>query len=192
MAETPAKARTRARILDEAAKAMRAQGTEGVAVAALMKRAGLTHGGFYAHFENRDDLVKHAVDRMFEDSSRMLHRWLSHEDAAEGLRALIDWYLSDAMRRSPDQGCPLPRLGGEVARMPPAAQARFRTGVEAFRAALQRALQAIGAPTPDRLASSVLAEMVGAMTLARALDDADAADTMLSAARAQLKLRIGL
>ena len=192
MGEPTVKARTRARILNEAAKAMRTQGTEGVAVAALMERAGLTHGGFYAHFENRDDLVVHAVDRMFEDSSRMLHRWLSCEDAAEGLRALIEWYLSDATRRSPDQGCPLPGLGGEVPRMPPAAQARFRKGVEAFRAALERALRAIGAPAPESLASSVLAEMVGAMSLARATDDAEAASAMLTGIRGQLKSRLGL
>ncbi|HZV09332.1 MAG TPA: TetR/AcrR family transcriptional regulator, partial [Novosphingobium sp.] len=62
------KARVRDRILDEAAAALRSGGTDGLSVANLMKRAGLTHGGFYAHFENRDDLVAHAVDRMFKDS----------------------------------------------------------------------------------------------------------------------------
>ena len=192
MAETNAKARTRARILDEAAKAMREQGTEGVGVAALMKRAGLTHGGFYAHFENRDDLVAHAVERMFEDSGRVLRSRLTHADPAEGLRALIDWYLSEEMRRSPDRGCPAPGLGGEVSRMPPAAQARFKAGILAFRDTLAGALLAIGAPAPETLAGSVLAELIGAMTVARALNDPVESSAFLSAAREQLKSRLGL
>src|SRR4051812_16395608 len=81
------KERTRDRILDEAAQALRMHGTEGVSVAALMKRAGLTHGGFYAHFASRDDLVAHAVDRMFQDSAGQA--FLSDDPGADGLEALI-------------------------------------------------------------------------------------------------------
>ncbi|SFK52689.1 transcriptional regulator, TetR family [Sphingomonas sp. NFR04] len=189
-AMTP-KERTRARILDEAAKAMREKGADGIGVAALMKRAGLTHGGFYAHFENRDDLVAHAVDRMFQDSAFVLQRHLGGNAAAKGLSELIDYYLSEDTRRRTDGGCPLPSLGGEACRMPAAARARFADGITAFRAALAKALTAFGAPDPEALAASVLAEMVGAMTLARALDD-DAAKDALHASRAQLKRRIGL
>lgn len=186
-----AKARTRARILDEAAKAMREKGADGIGVAALMQRAGLTHGGFYAHFENRDDLVAHAVDRMFQDSARLVSHYLSKDDAAEGLTGLIDYYLSDETRKRTDGGCPLPGLGGEARRMPAAARARFSDGIAAFRAALAGALAALGQPEPESLATSVLAEMVGAMTLARTLDD-DSARIALEASREQLKRRIGL
>ncbi len=185
------KERTRARILDEAAKAMREHGSDGIGVATLMKRAGLTHGGFYAHFENRDDLVAHAVDRMFRDSADMLHHHLGRGDPAVGLSSLIDYYLSDKARRRTDGGCPLPSLSGESSRMPPAAKERFGKGVAAFRAALAKAFQAIGAPDPQALAASALAEMVGAMALARSLDDEEAILT-LEASRRQLKQRIGL
>jgi len=189
-ATTP-KARTRARILDEAAKAMREKGADGIGVAALMKRAGLTHGGFYAHFENRDDLVAHAVDRMFQDSDFVLERHLAGNEAAKGLSELIDYYLSEETWKHTDRGCPLPSLGGEASRMPTAARQRFSDGIHAFRAALAASLAALGSPDPESLAASVLAEMVGAMTLARTLDE-DAARAALRASREQLTRRIGL
>jgi TetR/AcrR family transcriptional repressor of nem operon len=186
------KDRTRARILDEAAKAMREHGSDGIGVAALMKRAGLTHGGFYAHFADRDDLVAHAIDRMFQDSSRMLDRTLGQEDAAAGLRALIDHYLSDAARANVDRGCPLPGLSGEAGRMPAAARGRFEAGVTRFCAALERALTLLGAPEPAAQAASILAELVGAMALARAVQDDEQASALLRASREQLKRRIGI
>jgi TetR/AcrR family transcriptional regulator, transcriptional repressor for nem operon len=189
-ATTP-KERTRARILDEAAKAMREKGANGIGVAALMKRAGLTHGGFYAHFADRDDLVAHAVDRMFQDSACVLKRHLAQNAPAEGLSGLIDYYLSEETRKCIDGGCPLPSLGGEASRMPTAARQRFSQGIDAFRAALTKSLAAFGSPDPESLAASVLAEMVGAMTLARTLDD-DAAKDALQKSRDQLRRRIGL
>jgi len=185
------KERTRARILDEAAKAMRAEGHEGIGVADLMKRAGLTHGGFYAHFRNRDDLVAHAVARMFQDSGAMLARHLDQGDAAAGLSALIDYYLSDAMRQNVDKGCPLPGLSGEARRMPEAARERFGAGIVQFRAALERAIAALGLPDAPALSASVLAELVGAVTLARAVDEGSGKE-ILASVRAQLKGRLGL
>jgi TetR/AcrR family transcriptional repressor of nem operon len=170
---------------------MREHGSDGIGVAALMKRAGLTHGGFYAHFKDRDDLVAHAVDRMFRDSSSMLTYHLGQEEAARGLSSLIDYYLSEDTRRRTDGGCPLPSLAGEASRMPEAARRRFADGIAGFQAALAKGLASIGSPEPATLAASVLAEMVGAMSLARALDD-KAAKVLLEASRTRLKLRIGL
>jgi TetR/AcrR family transcriptional repressor of nem operon len=192
MAELTQKERTRARILDEAAKAIREHGSDGIGVAALMKRAGLTHGGFYAHFENRDDLVANAVERMFQDSSAMLGRYLGDGDAAAGLGALIDYYLSDDLRQRVDRGCPLPGLSGEVRRMPPAARQRFSNGITGFREALQKGLAAIGKSDPEALASSILAEMVGAMALARAAGEEEQSSAILRASRDQLKRRLGI
>jgi TetR/AcrR family transcriptional repressor of nem operon len=189
---TTQKERTRARILDEAARAMRAHGSEGIGVAALMKRAGLTHGGFYAHFDNRDDLVAHAIDRMFKDSSQMLDRTLGQADVAAGLRTLIDYYLSDEARASVERGCPMPGLSGEAGRMPAAARARFGLGATRFRSALERALTLLGSAEPAEQAASVLAELVGAMALARAVEDDEQASAILRASREQLKRRVGV
>jgi TetR/AcrR family transcriptional repressor of nem operon len=183
------KARTRARILDEAASAIRTGGAQGISVADLMKRAGLTHGGFYAHFGSRDDLLAHAVDRMFEDSSAMLNRFLNED--APGLSALIDYYLSERAYRAVEAGCPLPGLLGEVARMPPEARERFEAGVRIFRERIERVLDAMGRPDSSELASSIQAELVGAMTLARSMSDETAALAYLAASRERLKERVG-
>lgn len=188
------KAKVRDRILDEAARALRSGGTEGLSVANLMKRAGLTHGGFYAHFENRDDLVVHAVERMFEDSAALWARPLSDDEQAPDPAALVDSYLSDNAMRRHDRGCPLPWLSGEVPRMPPAAQARFHAAIGRMRAAFATALRTAGhdAEAAAALASSAVAEMVGAMSLARAMGEGEDALTMLAVSREAIKRRLAL
>jgi len=186
------KERTRARILDEAARAMRESGAEGISVAALMKRAGLTHGGFYAHFASRDDLVAHAIDRMFRDSKMILALKASAADPKTGLATLIESYLSDRARAAPGTNCALPALASEAGRLPEAARARFAAGIARFQAAIAESIAAIGKDEPEMLAASVLAEMVGAMALARSMDDDAAASTMLAASRQRLKERLGV
>lgn len=183
------KARVRERILDEAAAALRAGGTEGLSVANLMKRAGLTHGGFYAHFENRDDLVAHAIDRMFRDSSALLERYLGEEADLDGL---VDYYLSEQAMRRHDRGCPLPWLAGEAPRMPEAARARFQAGIAAMEQAISEALTRQGREKAeaDLLGTSLVAEMVGAMALARAYGDGPRAVATLDAARLAIKRRL--
>ena len=84
------KERTRQRILDEAAAIMRVVGTEGIGVAALMKRVGLTHGGFYAHFASRDDLVSNVIDRMFIETKQRLNGLSTLSEGADRLSFLID------------------------------------------------------------------------------------------------------
>ncbi|WP_404712325.1 TetR/AcrR family transcriptional regulator [Sphingomonas sp. MMS24-J13] len=185
------KERTRARILEEAAAAMRASGSEGISVAALMKRAGLTHGGFYAHFASRDDLVAHAIDRMFEDSRAMLARHLSEDDPAGGLVSLIDHYLSERARTLPEKTCCLPSLAGEAHRLPAAARERFAAGIQRFQARIAESIRALGRDEPEALAASIVAEMVGAMALARSIDG-DSARLMLTASRQRLKERLGI
>jgi len=186
------KERTRARILDEAAQALRVSGTEGVSVGTLMKRAGLTHGGFYAHFSSRDDLVANAVGRMFQDSAAMLDHFLPEGAGVEDVARLIDYYLSEQVFAAPERHCPLPGLSGEVRRMPPAARAKFEAGVEAFRNRLEGALQATAGDNARQLATTLLAEMVGAMTLARASGEQAIASELLENSREHLKQRLGI
>lgn len=183
------KERTRARILDEAAQALREHGHEGVGVAALMKRAGLTHGGFYAHFKNRDELVAAAVERMFVDSRGMVSRYLDNEDPRAGLVALVDYYLSETHRDRIAKGCPIAALGSEAVRLPHTAKERFEEGFNNFREAIAKALRNLGVPNPEERASSAVAELVGALTLARAMPR-EASSTFLSQSREQLKRRL--
>jgi TetR/AcrR family transcriptional repressor of nem operon len=186
------KERTRARILDEAARAMRMNGTDGIGVAALMKRAGLTQGGFYAHFASRDDLVAHAIDRMFEDSKTMIARCFDSKSPAEGLTALIDSYLSDRARLAPERTCPIPSISGEASRLPGPARARFNIGVARFERAIADQLAALGKDNPEAQAASVLAEMVGTVAIARSFEEDAKAFAMLASSRERLKARLGL
>lgn len=186
------KARTRQRILDEAASAMRVLGTEGIGVAALMKRAGLTHGGFYAHFSSRDDLVVQTLNHIFEQSLASLAAILHEPDAQIALSDFIDAYLSDAVRNAPELSCPVPALSGEAARLPHAARARFDEGVQALHHLIRARLQQRGHTDAEMLAMSALAEMIGAMALARACPDDTRASQTLAVSRQSLKQRLQL
>jgi TetR/AcrR family transcriptional repressor of nem operon len=186
------KERTRARILDEAAKALREQGHERIGVADVMKRAGLTHGGFYAHFRNRDDLIAATVDRAFEDSRAMIARNFRPGDPRGSLSRLIDEYLSEGHRRRTGTGCPVAALGSEAARMPDAARLRFEEGMRGMRGAITEALAELGTGDPEAVASSAMAEMIGALTLSRAIGDDAKANKSLERSRDQLKRRLGL
>lgn len=184
------KERTRARIIDEAAKAIRTHGHQGIGVAEIMKRAGLTHGGFYAHFKDRNDLVAAAIDRMFEDSQAMLARHFPSDDPKAGLSGMIDDYLSERHIRKLETGCPIAALNSEAARMPEAARQRFDRGLDAFRRQFSEAIGKLGVEDADSLAASVIAEMVGALALARTVGDQQAAASQLANSREQLKKRL--
>ena len=186
------KARTRQRILDEAAKVMRECGTESIGVASLMKRVGLTHGGFYAHFASRDVLVEEVITQMFADSAQRLAAIVQIEDPAQRLNQLIDNYLSDMHRVTPGEGCPLPALASEMAHLPLEARTLFSQRREVVRQRLAQPLQELGNPQADRLAASILAEMVGAMALARACPDDTEASQILADSRLSVKQRAGL
>ncbi|MFS2020544.1 TetR/AcrR family transcriptional regulator, partial [Massilia sp. CT11-108] len=103
------KAETRQRIIGEASRRFRKDGIEGTGLVPLMKALGLTHGGFYAHFESKDALVQASLEAAVQQT---LERWLPSADAAP--RAVIDHYLSAEHRDEPGEGCPLPTLAAEL------------------------------------------------------------------------------
>lgn len=186
------KARTRQRILDEAARVMRECGTESIGVAALMKRVGLTHGGFYAHFDSREALVQAVISEMFADSAQRMQPLWQQTDPAERLNMLIDYYLSEAHRDKPAEGCPVPALVSEVGHLPEEAKAVFTQGVVSLLQRLGELLEKLGHRDSEALASSLLAEMVGALALARACPDKIFSGAMLANSRQALKRRTGL
>ena len=185
------KAETRKRVLKEAAREIRAKGPDNVAVAGVMARAGLTHGGFYAHFPSKEALIGEAIGTMFDDA-RGRTATMDSDDPQTALRAYVDFYLSAAHRDSRERGCPLPALSGDLARSSTAARSRFGTGVAALTARLARALEGLGVAHPMAEASSMLAQMVGALALSRAVDDAAQSDAILGDTHAALVARYGL
>jgi TetR/AcrR family transcriptional repressor of nem operon len=186
------KERTRQRVLSEAAAAIRAHGPDGIGVAGLMAKAGLTHGGFYSHFKSKDDLVAQAISRMFEESRLKFAAHTEEKDPAVALGRYIDMYVSQRHRDAPENGCPLPALSGDLARMPAKARKRFTAGFAALAENIAGRLKELKKPAPEQMAESMLAEMVGAIALSRALEDAATSDRIIETSRAALKARIGL
>lgn len=185
------KAQTRVRVLREAAREIRAKGPAGIALGDVMKRAGLTHGGFYAHFASKDALVGEAIAAMFEDARGWSRAFDGTNDPRAALRAYVDFYLSAAHRDARDRGCPLPALSGDIARLDATTRARFAVGVDTLSRRLSTALAAIGVADAQADASAMLSQLVGAVVLARAIDR-PASDAVLANARAALIERYGL
>src|SRR5579859_4650544 len=165
------KEETRKRVLKAAAKAIRAEGPHRIAVAGVMAEVGLTHGGFYAHFKSKDDLVAASIGQMFAEGIERLGRETDGVDAATGLSRYLDFYLSPAHRDAQGAGCPLPYLSADAPRMDPKSRARFADGVAGLTGRLAGLLAGIDHPVPAADAGSLLAEMVGAVSLARADPD---------------------
>lgn len=164
---------TRERIVQAAADAFRERGIEGVSVVDVMKQAGLTHGGFYAHFKSKDDLVKVAFERMSREIANMV--------------GATD-YLADVHMLHPERGCPLPTVGTELVR----SGAKMRRSVAGeIRARLARIVERLGKRRDKETeAAGAFACMVGGMIIARALPE-DEGSAFLERCRAFLRASIG-
>ncbi|WP_421934818.1 TetR/AcrR family transcriptional regulator [Phenylobacterium sp.] len=186
------KEKTRKRVLKVAAKAIRTQGPHRVAVAGVMAKAGMTHGGFYVHFASKDAFLAATVDHMFIDGFGQVLPNMEARDPAEALRIYIDWYLSPAHRDNRSQGCPLPYLVADAPRLPKAARRRVAQGMEELRQAIARKVAGLGLPKADAEAQSIVAALVGAIALARAEPDRQLSDRILADTHGALMRRLGL
>jgi TetR/AcrR family transcriptional repressor of nem operon len=186
------KQQTRARVLKEAAKAIRAEGPHRIAVAGIMAKAGLTHGGFYAHFKSKDDLVAAAIDEMFKDASARFFNATTGFAPEDGMVRYINFYLSRDHRDARGTGCPVAALSADLPRMAQLARERYGQGVVGLTAKLEGQLVSLGCKDAAATAASVVAELVGALSLARAVGDPDQSDTILQISRRSVKQRLGL
>lgn len=186
------KAETRERVLREAATAIRRDGVGRVGVAQVMGAAGLTHGGFYAHFASKDDLVAQAVGYMFEDRYAAFFDGLGDADPREALTRFVDRYLSMRHRQAVATGCPIPMLAGQVSLLPEAGQISFAAAVERLTGAVASLLRRMDRANAERLAQAVIAEMVGAVALARVQTDDAKAELLLETVRESVKAKLGL
>jgi TetR/AcrR family transcriptional repressor of nem operon len=177
------KEKTREQIVSAAARAFREQGVAGVSVGELMGRAGLTHGGFYAHFRNKDQLVAEACRCAMKESSGRLIEAARKAPPEERLAAFIRAYASPAHRDEPGGGCILPALTAELSRHDaPEVRAAFTEGFNESVAMLARALPDDGTDRTDR-ALALMSGLAGAVMLSRAVDDPELSDRILAATR---------
>ena len=173
MARTPGstKAETHERIVTTAARAIRARGYGGASVADVMKQAGLTHGGFYAHFESRDAMLEEALDCAAAEGRARLTAVAERAEPGCGLEALVASYLSDRHVAHPESGCTLAALGSETARQAPALRKIATRQVNGLAALLTAQMPGGDTPANRDRALATLSAMVGAIALSRVVDD---------------------
>ena len=184
--------RTRVRVLAEAARALKANGPHKLGVAEVMKAAGLTHGGFYVHFASKDALMAEAIEAAFIDSRDLYDQAAAGRPPREALARIIATYVSEGHRDRPERGCVLPALSAELPRMSEDARTRYADGLRRMTSRVQSLLDGAGVADAAALAPSMVAEMVGAVALARAVPDPVQSSAILHASRAALLRRAGL
>jgi TetR/AcrR family transcriptional repressor of nem operon len=177
------KLETHARIVKKASVRLREKGAHGIGVADLMKDAGLTHGGFYAHFDSREALVVEAFAYAMDRSTERWRRLAEQTPPEKRLSAIVDAYLTSLHRDDPGHGCAVPALGAEIARESPKTR-------KAFSAKLEQMVDMIAAQIPDvprkaarKQALAVLATMMGTLVLARVAGNGEFSDEILAAGR---------
>ncbi|MGH7041573.1 MAG: TetR/AcrR family transcriptional regulator [Acetobacteraceae bacterium] len=168
------------RIVRVAAQLFREYGFDGIGVADLMKEAGLTHGGFYGHFASKDDLAAAACGRALDKS---LENWSAAIEKApdEAFLKIVNGYLSEAHRDRPGSGCLVAALGSDLARQAPPIRRVVTEGIHAFVGQLMRLVPGKSKSDRRRKALSAFAAMVGAVTIARAVDDPKLSKEVLAA-----------
>jgi TetR/AcrR family transcriptional repressor of nem operon len=175
----------RQKVVEAAARLFRERGIDGIGLAELMKSVGLTHGGFYGQFGSKEELVAEACALAFE---RSVAKWKRTAQAhpADATRAIAQSYLSPEHRDHPGGGCAAAALASDIAREGTHARQAFTQGVCDLVEVMAGAGGEATSKARRRQALADFSTMVGAMVLARAVDDPQLADEILAAARAAL------
>jgi TetR/AcrR family transcriptional repressor of nem operon len=173
------------RIVATAARAIRRGGFHGVGVADIMKEAGLTHGGFYAHFSSRNALLAEALERGVQDCAARVALGTAVRQArgATALRALVEGYLSDRHLSDIEAGCPVAALVSEMPRQSDEVREASAQRVRGLVAAVRRALPK---DAPADSGPAIASQLVGALQLARALGGNAEGQALLKATRRAL------
>ena len=172
---------TRQRIVEKASRLFRKRGVESTGVKDLMESAGLTHGGFYAHFKDKDELVRAAVEfALGESEARM--------ENAVNIGAFIDLYLGEGHMEHPEVGCPIAAMGPEIARGPRRKRKGLSAGLEDY---TTRIAARLPSKAPED-AVALLSLLVGNLLLARCMDTADASRQVMESGRLAAKRLCGI
>lgn len=177
------KQETHARIVRKASVKLRERGAHGIGVAGLMKEAGLTHGGFYAHFDSREALVVEAFGDAMDRSLAVWRRKIEPLPPADRFRAIVETYLGPAHRDDPGHGCALPALAAEIARESVKTRRALAAKIEDMVGLLAEQVQDASSGAARKQALAALATMVGAVVLARASGPGELSDGILAAGR---------
>ena len=169
-------------IVEAAARAIRRSGYDGTGVAAIMKDAGLTHGGFYAHFASREAMLAEAADRAGAEGVAAVERVAAAAPPRKALQALLRAYLSKAHVEGVETGCAVAALGSEMPRQAPQVRRAATRRIKEMIDLVARQSPEWGQPGAHQHALVTVATMVGALVLARAVDDPRLSDALREAA----------
>jgi len=184
-AKPPARSRkevTHERIVETAARAIRRSGYGGTGVADIMKEAGLTHGGFYAHFDSREGMLAEAADRAGADTVAFLTRVAAEVPPKKALEAMISAYLSKGHVEGRESGCAVAALGSEMPRQAPKVRRAATRRIKEMIDLVARQSPDWGQPGAHERALVTVATALGALVLARAVDDPKLSDAVRQAA----------
>lgn len=179
------KAITHARLVEAAAAKFKERGFDGISLSDLMKDLKLTHGGFYRHFDSRDELVGEALDWALSQTARTLRARLS-DGGKSNFPAFVDFYLSEAHREGRAGGCAVAALAGDAPRKNGAVQAKFREQIEISLQIFSKALGTEGPGSARSSAMLVLSALYGALIVARAVGDSPLSREILQSVRNQI------
>ncbi|WP_036649757.1 TetR/AcrR family transcriptional regulator [Paenibacillus pini] len=176
------KIKVRNKIVESAAQAFRASGIQDVSVPFIMKGAGLTHGGFYAHFDNKEQLVAEACRYAISDTIALLRKVADQEKQNPKINTVIDYYLSPYHRDNTEMGCIIPALSGEISRCSEEVR-------QVFTSELERMVSFIStlAEVDTSKGSALFSTMVGSLVLARSVNHSELSDNLLSAGKKYAK-----
>jgi TetR/AcrR family transcriptional repressor of nem operon len=173
---------THQRIVEVAARAIRRNGYDGAGVADVMKEVGLTHGGFYAHFKSREAMLAEAADRAGAEGIDALSQIAASAPEGQTLEALLSAYLSQIHTQHVDRGCPVAALGSEMPRQSAEVRHAATRRIKELIDLVARQSPDWGQPGNHENAMSTLSTMVGALVIARAVDDPRLSDAVREAA----------
>lgn len=177
------KQETHAQIVKKAATRLREKGAHGIGVADLMKDAGLTHGGFYAHFDSREALVIEAFNYAMDRATERWRKVTAEVVPEKRLSTIVDGYLSAAHRDDPGQGCAVPALGAEIARESLKTRKAFALKLDQMIDMITDQIQDVPRKTARKQAMATLATMMGTIVMSRIAGNGEMSDEILSAGR---------
>ena len=177
------KLETHARIVKKASVRIREKGAHGIGVADLMKDAGLTHGGFYAHFDSREALVIEAFAYAMDHSTERWRKMTETIPPEKRMAAIVETYLTPTHRDDAGHGCAVPALGAEIARESAKTRKAFAAKLEEMVDMLAEQLPDVPRKAARKQALATLSTMVGALVLSRIAGSGEFSDDILGAGR---------
>jgi len=177
------KKKTRERIVRTASRHFRHRGGEGVAIADLMSKLKLTHGGFYKHFDSKEALLVEAITRAFDETENRFSEVVAKAKPGTELKALIENYLAPDHCANPGEGCPMAALASDMSRLPKPVRAEIDRAIKRRVKRLSVFLPGATEKERERNCMALLSGLIGTISVARALVDPEARRAVLEASK---------